>query len=1282
MEIPNRFATDQLQRVSGCFVALPINPSNQRSMNETGLSYSPDSPYHGTEGFLGCLSESQSSALQALQTHIISKSINLGDVAFNSLHPSLVLLRYLRANSFDVSKAADHIERNIVWRREHVVDKLCATQPHEILGCSMKDFTALFPHWHCGYDKQRRPVLYKQYGGFECTTLLEMTSVEAISQYHVWEQEACMRLCMLQSLKSGYLVETVTAVIDVAGMSLRQVDSNFMAIVKAIANIDQAQYPETLGRFFIINTPYVFPMVWKMVRTFLDPVVASKIHIIAKRSDWEPALLDFIGADNLSQTYGGTAPPLNADLHPYAEIMLSWPRDDSLTDQGWSAGKFSLASPLLPSSNNADLMNTFSPSLSSPSASTNDSNSSSGSSAYGDTVDGPDGGWDGVRAGGGAGGGVLGILKSHDGWNYELEFLKASRENKTIPREGNHRSVGFAPTVALDRHKDEGALPPRSIVPAIRKKAAPAATTSIASINSTNEDGKRVRRTNGICSIFMACLWYINDRTLGICKPNHLFASLINPLKSRSIGWLLKALKISLIMFTIVSVGSMAASAYALQILRDVASLKVEMWTGLVGMLLSAVTFLINLTGLFGYFLRNRKLLLMYCVCITAVAVAFTVIAIMCSIFLSSSPFVENYRNQALGGNAEAKLLIRRYNIIVCVGSWFVAVCAFIPMFFAVLVSHKIEAIEDRYAEGDEDDDDFFDDRPAALCRSGDPVGVKRVPSDYLEDAYNADGEVDVEDGRSVRLSHRKQENGSGEWRQWVNGRAIKRKKSISSLLVQKLKSLAKALIERRQLCVVVHVSLVVCLIFSLSMIGYGAHAIHYLLRVQFDYPMFAAYCLLYCGVTLIIIVMYGFWASIVDSTCMIWIQKSLFIPIICIAVAASATYSLGLLPGVREYVRDERDSGKLHVSEDGKLQDNVEIQLLVEGMIGFAVFFFQIVCYVSFKELCELSSRIDELSRHVHELVLVVEGDKTRRDSSSFSALPRHDDLDALPISISKVGPRRHSPWVTAEWMSGISRIAQQAPDLSAVDQQVGRHRLYDASGAIGLDRNLFATDAFGGNGTFTSMYFTPASVSSGGKLVIAMSYYRRWFFLQNVPDLSTLDKILIAWGVLVGIAFIYIKGTFVIFSSWVGGDSTPTWIIVLWKVMALTDRRYSKSDDFLVSTEGFLALVIGPMALFFAWTILARSSFRHPVGVFCSTADLYTLILATAIDIRTNFRNVSLDNITIFVLLYLLVNVIRVITSLFALVTESWLIAEKADAFSAKYRIRPRRNGMRILV
>ena len=48
-----------------------------------------------------------------------------------------------------------------------------------------------------------RPVLYKQYGKFDVSRLKTMTSMEAVMKYHIWEQEACLKLCAEQSFERG-----------------------------------------------------------------------------------------------------------------------------------------------------------------------------------------------------------------------------------------------------------------------------------------------------------------------------------------------------------------------------------------------------------------------------------------------------------------------------------------------------------------------------------------------------------------------------------------------------------------------------------------------------------------------------------------------------------------------------------------------------------------------------------------------------------------------------------------------------------------------------------------------------------------------------------------------------------------------------------------------------------------------------------------------------------------------------------------------------------------------
>ena len=165
------------------------SPTNYKdSSDRSRFAYPPQSPYANQMGYLGNLNDDHEEALEKLQQELVEKHIEISKLASHTLHPTLLLLRYLRANSFSVEKALKHIQDNVKWRREMGAQALSTGyRPESVLNISnMDDFTSLFPHWHCGYDRVGRPVLYKQYGKFDCGKLLKMTSLENILKYHTW----------------------------------------------------------------------------------------------------------------------------------------------------------------------------------------------------------------------------------------------------------------------------------------------------------------------------------------------------------------------------------------------------------------------------------------------------------------------------------------------------------------------------------------------------------------------------------------------------------------------------------------------------------------------------------------------------------------------------------------------------------------------------------------------------------------------------------------------------------------------------------------------------------------------------------------------------------------------------------------------------------------------------------------------------------------------------------------------------------------------------------------
>ncbi len=73
--------------------------------------------------------------------------------------------------------------------------------------------------------------------------------------------------------------------------------------VQQASNIGQHYYPETMGKFYIINAPYIFTTVWSVIKGWLDPVTVEKIKILGHK--YQDELLQQIPAENLPEALGG-----------------------------------------------------------------------------------------------------------------------------------------------------------------------------------------------------------------------------------------------------------------------------------------------------------------------------------------------------------------------------------------------------------------------------------------------------------------------------------------------------------------------------------------------------------------------------------------------------------------------------------------------------------------------------------------------------------------------------------------------------------------------------------------------------------------------------------------------------------------------------------------------------------------------------------------------------------------------------------------------------------------
>jgi len=94
-------------------------------------------------------------------------------------------------------------------------------------------------------------------------------------------------------------VDTACVVFDMTGFSMANMD---YAPVKFMIKCFEANYPESLGVVLVHKAPWIFQGIWKIIKGWLDPVVASKVHFTNNNEEMEsyvpkPQIISELGGD-------------------------------------------------------------------------------------------------------------------------------------------------------------------------------------------------------------------------------------------------------------------------------------------------------------------------------------------------------------------------------------------------------------------------------------------------------------------------------------------------------------------------------------------------------------------------------------------------------------------------------------------------------------------------------------------------------------------------------------------------------------------------------------------------------------------------------------------------------------------------------------------------------------------------------------------------------------------------------------------------------------------------
>ncbi|KAI1501559.1 CRAL-TRIO domain-containing protein [Biscogniauxia marginata] len=217
-------------------------------------------------------------------------------------NPDALLLRFLRARKWDPQRALVMLISTMDWRKSqmHVDDDIMvngeeyallnANSSDPVIKKSGEDFLAqlrLGKSYCYGIDKSGRAINIVRARLHRAGDQSE----ESLERFTVYLIETARHLLAPPA-------DTACVVFDLTGFSLANMD---YTPVKFMIKCFEANYPESLGVVLVHKAPWVFQGIWKIVRGWLDPVVASKVNFTNNLQDLE----EFILAERIPEDMEG-----------------------------------------------------------------------------------------------------------------------------------------------------------------------------------------------------------------------------------------------------------------------------------------------------------------------------------------------------------------------------------------------------------------------------------------------------------------------------------------------------------------------------------------------------------------------------------------------------------------------------------------------------------------------------------------------------------------------------------------------------------------------------------------------------------------------------------------------------------------------------------------------------------------------------------------------------------------------------------------------------------------
>ena len=224
--------------------------------------------------------------------------------------PKFLPLRFLRAGKNDPKMGLQRYEETLLWRKKNKLDTILLYES--------------FPHFHTIKQYYQHYYHYTGYNNEPCFyEFPAQTNFQLFrNKYNITLPTLLRHYMMIMEFQWQFLhrqdLQRSIYIIDLDGMTMRNVFSEVMEFMKQAMTITAQHYPERAGYIYILNVPTFFTLIWKTIRPLIDTSTLERIHILRRSNSHNnnhpneilQQLVKHIPIEHIPPQYGGTSAPL------------------------------------------------------------------------------------------------------------------------------------------------------------------------------------------------------------------------------------------------------------------------------------------------------------------------------------------------------------------------------------------------------------------------------------------------------------------------------------------------------------------------------------------------------------------------------------------------------------------------------------------------------------------------------------------------------------------------------------------------------------------------------------------------------------------------------------------------------------------------------------------------------------------------------------------------------------------------------------------------------------